>query len=92
MLDIVKKNAVAKAVTIAESVVIENMEDEDSFIEMPTSCANAVAAGNGQMLQEEDFDKVRYPVSEVPHNADFAVRIAGDKYGARIFRWRNSVG
>jgi len=85
MLDIVKKNAAAKAVAIAESVVMGNMEDEDSFIEMPTSYASAVAAGNGQMLQEEDFDKVRYPVSEVPHNADFAVRIAGDSMEPEFF-------
>lgn len=47
------------------------------YIEMRVSTL-AVSAGTGAFLDEESFEKLRFPAHMVPANADFGVRVQGD--------------
>ena len=47
------------------------------YIEMRVSTL-AVSAGTGAFLDEENFEKLRFPAHTVPANADFGVRVQGD--------------
>lgn len=47
------------------------------YIEMWVSTL-AASAGTGAFLDEENFEKLRFPAHTVPSNADFGVRVHGD--------------
>lgn len=39
---------------------------------------NKASAGTGNFLNEDQFETLSFPVSQVPENADFGIRIVGD--------------
>lgn len=47
------------------------------YIEMPVSLQPA-SAGTGNFLDEDSFERVEFPESSVPQDADFGVRVTGD--------------
>ena len=47
------------------------------YIEMDISLWTA-SAGTGDWLDEDNFEKMRFPAAEVPDGADFGVRVNGD--------------
>ena len=47
------------------------------YIEKPVSNL-AVSAGNGQFLDEGNFEMISFPENSVPENADFGIRISGN--------------
>ena len=47
------------------------------YVEMPVSTLR-VSAGTGNFLDEDSFERVSFPESQVPEGADFGVRVAGD--------------
>lgn len=49
----------------------------ETYIEMPVSTL-AVSAGTGEILDEEQFEMIRFPKSAVPAGTDFGVRVNGD--------------
>lgn len=49
----------------------------ETYIEMPVSTL-AVSAGTGEILDEGQFEMIRFPKSAVPVGADFGVRVNGD--------------
>jgi len=52
---------------------------EIALRKMNISKINQAAAGTvGQMLQEQDFEKMDFPEVEIPSNADFGVFVSGD--------------
>lgn len=55
----------------------KNDPSPNDEVEMSTAL-NRASAGSGLMLQEDGFEKMRFPRSEVPRKADFGVYISGD--------------
>lgn len=51
--------------------------EEIRYTEMPVSMLK-VSAGTGAFLEEDSFERLRFPEAEVPAGADFGVRISGD--------------
>ncbi len=74
-----KKVAEYKADLIATGLYRQRpvCADNEETIEMDISLLEA-SAGTGNILDEGGFEKVSFPVSAVPSNADFGVRVHGD--------------
>lgn len=74
-----KKVAEYKADLIATGLYRQRpvYEDNEETIEMDISLLEA-SAGTGDILDEGGFEKVSFPLSAVPSNADFGVRVHGD--------------
>ena len=74
-----KKVAEYKADLIATGLYRQRpvYEDDEETIEMDISLLEA-SAGTGDFLDEGGFEKVSFPKSAVPLNADFGVRVHGD--------------
>lgn len=61
------------------------VETETQYKEMNIAQGNFLAAGAGEILQEENFDKITFPEIEVPENADFGVYVSGDSMEPEYF-------
>ena len=56
---------------------VPSVKQKIRYINMDVSTIPA-SAGTGDFLDEENFEKVRFPESAVPKDADFGVRVHGD--------------
>ena len=61
---------------LSEPLVLEERA-EVRFIDMPVSLLR-VSAGTGAFLDEDSFETVSFPETQIPHGAEFGVRVSGD--------------